>query len=188
MLDLLIDNLSAIEPHIRVLILAVLPISELRGAIPLGVAWGMAPFSAFIWAVIGNFLPIIPLLLLLPKFFRHIMAIPFFDKILGGVNKRAYLHAQKMNSGKYQLLALMLFVAIPLPFTGVWSGCLVAVLLRLGFMPSLATILLGELIAGLLVSLVTTGFVSVYQQVGWWLLLIIIASVALIILWQKKHK
>lgn len=187
MLDELIKSLSAIEPHIRVLILAALPVSELRGAIPLGVAWGLAPFSAFIWAVIGNFLPIIPLLLLLPKFFRRIMAVPFFNKILGGVNERAYMHAQKMNSSKYQLLALMLFVAIPLPLTGAWTGCLVAVLLRLRFVPSLAAITMGELIAGILVSLVTTGVVSVYQEIGWLLLLIIIAAVALIYIWRKKH-
>ncbi len=188
MLDVLIENLSAIETHIRVLILAALPISELRGAIPLGVAWGLEPFSAFIWAIIGNFLPIIPLLLLLPKFFRRLMAVPFFNKVLGGINKRAYLQAQKVNRSKYQLLGLMLFVAIPLPFTGAWTGCLVAVLMRLKFVPSLAAITLGELIAGILISLLTTGVVSVYQEVGWWLLLIIIAAVVLIFIWQKKHK
>ncbi|MEG1997501.1 MAG: small multi-drug export protein, partial [Clostridiales bacterium] len=70
MTEALVQLFGSIEPHWRVLIFAMLPVTELRASLPLGVIWGLTPGESLWWSLSGNFLPIIPLLLFLPWFFR----------------------------------------------------------------------------------------------------------------------
>ena len=139
--------------YIFTVLLSLLPISELRGAIPFAYFNGVSLPLSFLIAVIANalvpafgfiFLNTIHKLLYKWKFYQN-----FFDKT---VTKARNKVGEKVS--KYGLLGLILFVAIPLPITGAWTGTLGAWVLGLDYKKSLLTIATGVLIAGIIVSLV----------------------------------
>ena len=159
MVEAIVDSLAGIPVELRVFFLAMLPITELRGAIPLGVAWGLTPYCAFLWSLAGNFVPIIPLLLGLRWFLHTLVRHPFFAKPL----HRLAMHGRRSQDKvrRYGWVGLTLIVALPLPGTGVWTGCLIAALLGLRLLPSVAAITIGEIIAGILVVLITSSVLAV---------------------------
>ena len=137
-----------------VLALAALPISELRGAIPVAITSFHFPwYYTFVLAVIGNLLPVPFILLFLDTASRLLSKVGFFDRIL------KWLFAQTRRRGKiierYERIGLALFVAIPLPVTGAWTGSLAAVLFGLKFKHALLSIFIGILIAGTIVTCAT---------------------------------
>lgn len=184
----LVAGLSDIPVGWRVFFLAMLPVTELRGAIPLGVAWGLPPFHAFLWAVAGNFVPVLPLLLVLDWLYRHLVRHRLFARPLLWLAGYGARNEDKVH--RYGWFGLMLLVAVPLPGTGVWTGCLVATLLGLSFWPSVAAITLGELVAGVLVSLVA-GSVLAMSRLVYGEYLIAALLLALLIFWlirRGRHK
>lgn len=138
----------------HVMLMAMIPVVEVKGAIPIGVALGMPLWSAFAAATIGAFVPA-PLIML---FFRPVAAfckkhIGFMRKFLEWVERRAHNKGQMVR--KYSLLGLLIFVAIPLPGTGVWTGSLIAALLDLRLKHALPVILLGDIVASFLITLLS---------------------------------
>lgn len=139
----------------------MLPISELRGAIPIGILiYKMPVWKVFLIAVVGNFLPIPFVLVFLKKLYeltRHLkIAEKFFNFIFNHARKR------KKVVELYEELGLMLFVSIPLPITGAWTGAVIATLLDLDLKKSLIFIFLGIIIAGIIVTfLVKLGLIGV---------------------------
>jgi uncharacterized membrane protein len=136
--------------------LAGLPFIELRASIPIGIKLGMTPFSAFAWSVIGNSIPAVVILLLirpLTEWAHHNW------KWLDHVLQVMYEKVQKHLKGRETLegVALALFVGVPFPGTGAWTGAVLAFLLGLPFKKSFPAIFLGIVIAGLIVTLVATG-------------------------------
>ncbi|OIP80409.1 ligand-binding protein SH3 [Candidatus Peregrinibacteria bacterium CG22_combo_CG10-13_8_21_14_all_44_10] len=145
-------------------ILAMLPVTELRGAIPYAILeLEMAPIPAFISAVLGNiFVSIIILKLLGPvsDFFREHSAFfeNFFDKLFKKTHNK---HAHKFVL--YGEIFLVLFVMIPLPGSGAWTGSLLAFLLGLKFRTSFPLITLGVVLSGVIVTLISTGVLAGLQ-------------------------
>ncbi len=143
-------------PELSVIITAALPVSELRGAIPVGI-WGydMPVLKTYLLAVLGNMIPVIPLLLFLEpvsqKLSRFRIAKRFFEWLYGRTRKRA----EKVQ--KYEAIGLSLFVAIPLPITGAWTGCVAASLFGIRLRYALPAIIFGVLLAGVIVTLLTLG-------------------------------
>ena len=185
----MLDGLIALSANIpsgwRVVILSMLPVIELRGAIPLGLLWGLDLWQAFCWAILGNFLPIIPLLLMLDWLLRALSSCPALTRPLARLTQPDRAREEKIR--RYGMPALTLFVAIPLPGFGVWTGCLLAVVLDLPFFPALLAITLGEVLSGIVVALAVSGVLAVTQwQHGGWLLLAI--AVALIIFRLCRRK
>lgn len=137
--------------------LAAMPISELRGAIPLGIAeYHLSPLIAYGLGVVGSFLPVIPLLFgldwLVGQLSRFTMLRIFIERLFAYTRGR---HSARMaQAGAIGLVAL---VAIPLPLAGAWSGVLVAFLFGVPVRHAAPLIGLGILIAGLLVTLLTVG-------------------------------
>lgn len=131
---------------IDVLIISMLPVSELRGAIPYALIRGYSPFSAYFISVVGNFIPVPVILYLLSRLENLFLRIP----VVGGIYRFAVGLAEKRKAvvEKYGYIGLTAFVAIPLPVTGAWTGSLIAFLLRLERKKSMLFILLGILIAG----------------------------------------
>lgn len=166
-----------LDAHWRVFCLSMLPITELRLMIPLGIAWGLEPFVCFVWAIAGNFLPIIPLLLVLPRLFRKLYSIPAFRPLVDKLESKSAGKSRKVEH--YGSIGLSLLVAVPLPFTGVWTGCLIASLLGLRLLPSLIAVTTGMVIAGILVSLMTAGVLAVFKWVYGLEILLILALLAL---------
>ncbi len=161
-----------------VVLLATLPIFELRGAIPWAIHhYNMPWYKAYLLGVFGNFLPI-PLILLILKYGLDLLSrIPFFRKFF------EWLCARTRRKGaliqKYQAFGLILFVMIPLPVTGAWTGSIAAYVFGIKFFPALLCILIGICIAGIIVTIL-----SMFGM--WGALIAIIALLTLFILWLIK--
>ncbi len=138
------------------LFMAMVPVIELRGAIPFGVVEGLSVSQAMLISIIGNLIPVPVLLIFTKKVFEWIRTKN--DKLNAFVCRmEARAETKKATVEKYEFFGLMILVAIPLPGTGAWTGCLVAAMMELKFRKAFPAIALGVLIAGLIVSWVTYG-------------------------------
>lgn len=140
--------LSYFTKEIYVAFVSMLPLIELRGAIPIGAALGLDTLTTYIIAVIGNLLPI-PFIL---WFSRPIMAWLKKTKLLRPIAEKLEqkTEANREKIMKYSAFGLFVFVAIPLPGTGAWSGALAAALFDMRFKYSFPSIALGVLTAGII--------------------------------------
>lgn len=157
--------LGQLPIEIYIILMSATPIVELRGAIPLAWQMGLQPGSAFFLAVLGNLLPVIPLLLAL-KLVRDFTEkrIPPIKSFFAWLDQRTHLRSERVE--KYGVLGLILLTAIPLPTTGAWTASLAAVLFKLPFWSSFFAITGGVILAGVLVMLFTFGFVPVILGLG----------------------
>lgn len=151
-----------------VFLISMLPIVELRGAIPYGILWGLDPVAVYIVAIIGNMLPV-PFIylfarkvLLWGKDKKHIGKFFTFCLEKGEKGGRK-LEEKASKNGLF--IALMIFVAIPLPGTGAWTGTLAASMLNFDFKRSTAAVLLGVLIAGVLMGLASMGLLGAFGAI-----------------------
>lgn len=161
MLEQLTDTLVNINKEAAVVILAALPISELRGAIPLGIAMGFSPLKTYILAFCGNLIPVVPLLFFLQPVSEKLRHIKLFEKFFDWLFERTRKKATLIE--KFEALGLILFVAVPLPVTGAWTGCVAATLFKIRFRYAFAAIICGVAIAGVVVtaiSLAANGLMS----------------------------
>ena len=142
---------------IMTMAIAAIPVVELRGAIPAGAAAGLDPWLACAAAVVGNLLPVPFIILLVRQVFDWLRKRPFFAPKIDALERRAHLKGRMVR--KYRLLGLVLFVAVPLPGTGAWTGALVAAFLNIRLRHALPAITLGVLIAGGIVTLMTLGVI-----------------------------
>ncbi len=158
-----------------VFLCSMIPIIELRGAIPLGagiseIAWVSDVFNItegeslpwwlnYITCVIGNMLPVPFILLFIKKILEWMKRGPkFFSKIALWLERKADKHSAKVQQS--QSVGLMLFVGIPLPGTGAWTGSLIAALLGIRLKYSLPSIFAGVLLAGAIMTLASYGLVG----------------------------
>ena len=136
----------------------MMPILEIRGAIPVGVASGLDPWLAFAVGFVGNMLPIPILILLTRKVIEWLKKHNMLVKLTAWLENKGSKGAQKVQ--KYSFWGLFILVAIPLPGTGAWTGALVASLLDMRLKRALPAIAMGVASAGLIVLLVTYGVIS----------------------------
>lgn len=183
----IIELFNNITPEFRVLILASIPVVELRGAIPLGIAMGMGAWKVFALAVLGNSLPIVPLMLYLEPLARYLsarnaQAHKFFNWLFA----RTRRHSAQVD--KYGAVGLMLFVAIPLPGTGAWTGAILAFLLGIRFWYAFWALFLGVIEAGILVTLASLGVKEVaHYFIDWEIAgLVLLLGVVLLFLYQRR--
>ena len=136
-------------------VMAMVPVVELRGASPLGVAAGLPPAVAAVTAMAGNLMPVPCILLLLRRVFALMRKSPWLGPKVDRLERRAHLKGRKVR--KYRTLGLVLLVAIPLPGTGAWTGALVADVLDIRMRTALPAIAAGVVIAGCITTAVTCG-------------------------------
>ncbi len=149
-------SLSAISTWLWVFLVSMLPVVELRGAIPLGISLGLSPASAALAALVGNLL-IVPLLLwLVPAVVDWLVRFPWFKNAWERLEAKLRLKGEDAVQ-RYGALGLLLFVAVPLPGSGAWTGALIAVVLGLKKRYAAPAIALGVLVAAVLVTLAATG-------------------------------
>ena len=149
--------LEIVGQELCVFFCSMLPIIELRGAIPMAFALELPWFQAYLISVIGNLLPV-PFILLLINFVLKWMSnskIKFFNKIATFLYKKVEKNREKIE--KYSFWGLCLFIAIPLPVTGAWTGSLVAAVIGMKPWKAFLSALLGVLIAGAVVTLIVYG-------------------------------
>ena len=167
-----------VSDFLQVFFTAAAPISELRGAIPLGILdLDMRWYQAFLFAFAGNLLPVPFILLLLGPAARVLTRVKILDRLLNWIFEISRRRGGLVE--RYGALGLILFVAIPLPITGAWTGCIVAYLLGLSFWRAFPAIVLGVLIAGVIVTALTV--------IGWWGAAIAgVGLFAVVILWLRR--
>lgn len=146
---------------LTVIVFAATPVFELRGSIPLAMlTYEADPWIAYGLAVFGNLLPVPILLLGLNKLIEFSQRIPWFHRMFEWWTKRTQRkHSKKFE--RYGAIALILFVAVPLPVTGAWTGSLAAVLFGIPFRVAFPLIAIGVLISGAIVTtLVNLGMMA----------------------------
>lgn len=150
--------------ELAVLLIAMIPIGELRVALPLALgAYHLPLWSAFLWSFVGNMLPIFFVLLLLEPISNFLMKkSKFFNRFFTWVFARTRRKFEK-SSQKYGLmLALAVFVGIPLPLTGAWTGAIAAFLFKIPYKKALFSLAAGVVLAGIIVSLVYYGALQIF--------------------------
>ena len=153
------------DGKIITLIISMFPLIELKGAIPIGVSYGENLITSAILAYAGSSLIVIPLFFLLIPIFNLLKKIPFIKKLVEKIElvfkQKAEKLAQKSNGEaedkkrKMLIIGLFIFVAVPFPVTGVWTGTAIAVFLNMKFKDSFLPIVLGNLVAGSIITLLT---------------------------------
>ncbi|MGQ9735685.1 MAG: COG2426 family protein [Thermaceae bacterium] len=142
-----------LEP-LLIALFSALPVVELRGGIPFGVGLGLPLWEAAFWATLGNLLVIPPLLWLLPRVVERLSRHPLLGRGWEALERRVRLRGEEQVQ-RLGALGLFLFVALPLPGTGAWSGSILAVVLGIKKRYALPAIALGVVAAGVLVGLAT---------------------------------
>lgn len=145
-----------LKARLITLLWAMVPVVELRGAIPIGVGMGLSYAEAFILAFIGNLLPIPFLIMFTRRVFEWLKTK---SKWLRSIVKKLEDKADRNKEvvKKYEFWGLVLLVAIPLPGTGAWTGALVAAMMDMQLKRAMPAIALGVFIAGMIVTAVTFG-------------------------------
>ena len=140
-------------------LVSMLPVVELRGGIPFGVAAGLPVWAAFIAAVIGNLIPVPFIIVYIRRVFQWMREkFPRLNGVVDALERKAHLKGRKVS--KYKYLGLMILVAIPLPGTGAWTGSLAAAFLDMPLRKAIPSIIAGVLIAGLAIGLLAHGFTT----------------------------
>ena len=155
------EALLAVKEEVIILLLAATPIFELRAAIPGALALGYSPLHSFILGVVGNMLPVPILLMILRPMLDYFGESKYFGKIIIWIKRRTLRKSKKIE--KYSLIGLFLLVAIPLPTTGAWTGCIAATLFNIRFKYSFLAILAGVICAGIIVVLLSTQAISLFS-------------------------
>lgn len=146
-----VDNLDGkVSSEIIVFIISMLPILELRGGMIAAKLLGIEFFRAFLICLAGNLIPIPFILLFIRKIFGWLKRFGKTEKLIEKLEARSIRKAEKVR--KYRLFGLFLFVAIPLPGTGAWTGALAADLFDIRIRHSFPTIAVGVLVAGIIMS------------------------------------
>ena len=147
-----------IKKSIWVFFISMLPVVELRGAIPAAAVAGIDWHVAYLLCVVGNMLPVPFILLFIRRLLIWMNTKPRLKRFAGWIED----HAMKRSSriGRFEVLGLILFVAIPIPGTGAWTGAIIAALLDIRMKTALPALLIGVLAAGILVSGIAYGFAA----------------------------
>lgn len=144
---------------ISVFFVSMVPVIELRGGIPIGVGLGLDPILAMVICIIGNIIPVPFIIFFIRKIFEWMKKSgTWLGKIVDKLENKVANKRGKVE--KYKLLGLFLFVAIPLPGTGAWTGALIAACLNMDKKHSFVSIFLGVLAAGIIVTALSYGVAS----------------------------
>ena len=151
--------LTAASHRLLTFLYAMTPIGELRVAIPYAIFAAKLPWlEAAPIAIVGNFVPVIPFLLFLEYFSHRLMRYPFWNRLFTWAFERTRKRSAVIE--RFEAIGLAVFVGIPLPLTGAWSGCVAAFLFRIPLRLAIPSIALGILMAACIVTLVCLGVIS----------------------------
>ncbi|MBO4791673.1 MAG: small multi-drug export protein, partial [Clostridia bacterium] len=151
---------NSVGKELGVFICSMIPVIELRGGIPLGAALGLPWWESYLLAVAGNMVPVPIILLFVRKFISWMSAskVRFFNKIASFLERKAEKNRGKIE--KYAFWGICLFVAVPLPITGAWTGALVCATIGEKVWRALVSCFIGVCIAGVIMTLASYGVVA----------------------------
>ena len=138
---------SRLGEMVFTLLVSMIPVVELRGGIPFGTALGLPPWAALCAAVVGNLIPVPFIIVYIRRIFLWLRRrFPKLNRLVDQLERKAHMKGRKVS--KYKYLGLFVFVAIPLPGTGAWTGSLAAAFLDMRLKNALPAVVLGVLTAG----------------------------------------
>lgn len=149
---------AAFGKEIIVFIISMLPILELRGGLLAAALLKLNPIVSYIICIVGNVIPIPIILLFITKIFDKLKKTKFLKKLVEKIEKKALSKKDKLEKGEF--IGLLLFVGIPLPGTGAWTGALLAALLGMDKKKAFLAIILGVILASIIMMIVSFGFVG----------------------------
>ena len=147
-----------LKKYLLIFLVSMVPLIELRGSVIIGAGMGMPWYANLVLSVIGNMLPVPFILLFIRKILAWMHTTKHFKGIAQWLEKKA--HSKSDRVLKYASLGLVLFVGIPLPGTGAWTGALIAALLDMRMKYSLPAIFAGVCLAGVIMCCASYGMVS----------------------------
>ena len=154
--------MSTLTKYLIVFGMSMVPVIELRGAVPYGVAAGLPLLPVLIAAILGNMVPVPFILLFIRKIFQFLKRFSGTRKIVEKLEVRSMRQSEKVK--RWRNWGLLLFVAVPLPGTGGWTGALIAALLDIRIKTSLPIIALGVLIANLIMTAFSYGLLGIFVK------------------------
>lgn len=157
----IIDLLKQLPRELAVVLAASLPIIEVRGSVPLGIVFfKMGVIPTLLLSLLGGILPVFPILCLLKYGTDILRKINSFDRFFGWLFEHT-----KAKSGlieRFELLGLTIFMALPIPGAGIWTGCVAAYLLEIPWIPTFICAIIGTALATTVVWLATFGLVKLF--------------------------
>jgi uncharacterized membrane protein len=139
-----------------VLLWSAVPLAEMKLAIPLGISMGINPLSVFLLSFVGSLLPVPFILVFFNKIFDFLGKYKFFSGFYNLIDRK--INKNKAKFEKFEEIALITFIAIPLPTTGVWTGTAIAAFLKLDFKKSVMCAVIGSFICGVIVTFLSLAF------------------------------
>jgi len=152
---------TAAGEFVFTMLVSMIPVVELRGGLPFGVALGLTHGQALAASILGNLIPLPFIVVYIRRIFQWMRKrLPRLDKLVDALERKAHLKGEKVS--KYKYLGLMIFVAIPLPGTGGWTGALAAAFLDMPLRKAVPSLVAGVCVAGLIVSCITYGVTAMF--------------------------
>ena len=160
--------MNAAKHYLIVFLVSMVPLIELRGAIPYGVMFGLPLWQTFLIAIVGNMLPVPIIFFFARRVLEWGADKPLIGKIFTFFLEKGHKGGAKLQAkaGRGLYIALLLFVGIPLPGTGAWTGTLAASLLDMDFKKSVAACMGGVLLAGVIMGVLSLMGVSAFGVIG----------------------
>lgn len=142
---------------LQVFLWSMVPIVEQKGAIILGInKFNLNPYIVFIVSLLGSLVPVPFILLFFNRIFKWMKKYKIFRRINDFINRKIAKNSDKMV--RYREIGLIIFIGIPIPTTGLWTGSVIAAFLKLDFMKSLLCAILGGTISGILITIMCVAF------------------------------
>jgi uncharacterized membrane protein len=139
-----------------VVLMSAVPLLEMKGAIPFGIHEGINPLTVFFLSFVGSLLPVPFILVFFNKIFDFLGKYKFFSGFYNLIDRK--ISKNKGRFEKFEEIALITFIAIPLPTTGVWTGTAIAAFLKLDFKKSVMCAVIGSFICGIIVTALSLAF------------------------------
>ena len=159
MLDLVLQYLAGLPHELIAFIISMVPLIELRGGVIYAAAQGLPIYQTLFLTIAGNILPIPFILIFIKHIFKFFRKHGIMVNIVDKVTERALNQSHRVEN--LEFLGLILFVGIPLPGTGAWTGALIASLLNIKFTKAITAIFLGVVLAALIMSLGSYGLINI---------------------------
>ena len=154
-----------LKSYLIVFFISMLPLIELRGAIPVGIGMGLPILPTYLVCVVGNMLPVPFIYLFARKVLVWGADKKFIGKFFTFCLKKGEAGGRKLQSkaGRGLFLALLIFVGIPLPGTGAWTGTLAASILDMDFKSTVLAVMGGVVLAGIIMGLASAGVIGIFR-------------------------
>ena len=154
--------LSSVGKELCVFFCSMIPVIELRGAIPMGALFEMPIWQTYLLSVLGNMIPVPFILLFIKKIIRLMSAskIKFFNKFANFLLRKVDKNRAKIE--KFSFWGVCFFIAVPLPITGAWTASLVAAMIDMKFWKAMLSALIGVMIAGVIMTIISYGITAIF--------------------------